>query len=41
MYGTWERLGASLTPAEVLTRNFWFCAAEDQSSFVQRDPEAF
>lgn len=37
MYGTWERLGEKLTPAEVFTRNFWFCAVEDQSSFVQRD----
>ena len=27
----------SLTPAEVFTRNFWFCAVEDKSSFVQRD----
>ena len=26
-----------LTPAEVFTRNFWFCAVEDQSSFVQHD----
>jgi len=26
-----------LTPAEVFTRNFWFCAVEDKSSFVQRD----
>lgn len=36
-YGTWERPGEKLTPAEVFTRNFWFCAVEDQSSFVQRD----
>ncbi|HTO00103.1 MAG TPA: amidohydrolase family protein [Microthrixaceae bacterium] len=34
MYGTWK---SDLTPAEVLKRNFWFCAVEDQSSFVQRD----
>ena len=34
MYGTWTD---SLTPAEVLRRNFWFCAVEDQSSFAQRD----
>lgn len=34
MYGTWT---SDLTPAEVLRRNFWFCAVEDQSSFVQRD----
>lgn len=37
MYGTWARLGETLTPAEVFKRNFWFCAVEDQSSFVQRD----
>jgi predicted TIM-barrel fold metal-dependent hydrolase len=35
MYGTWT--GIDLTPAEVLQRNFWFCAVEDQSSFVLRD----
>jgi predicted TIM-barrel fold metal-dependent hydrolase len=34
MYGTWT---GELTPAEVLQRNFWFCAVEDQSSFSQRD----
>ncbi|AXN49922.1 hypothetical protein MMRN_26790 [Mycobacterium marinum] len=28
-------MGESLTPAEVFTRNFWFCAVEDKSSFVQ------
>jgi predicted TIM-barrel fold metal-dependent hydrolase len=33
MYGTWT---SELTPAEVLQRNFWFCAVEDQSSFGQR-----
>jgi Amidohydrolase len=37
MYGTWERLGESMTPAQVFTRYFWFCAVEDPSSFVQRD----
>lgn len=37
MYGTWARFGEVLTPAEVLTRNFWYCAVEDQSSFVQRE----
>ena len=31
MYGTWE--GIDLTPAEVLQRNFWFCAVEDPSTF--------
>jgi predicted TIM-barrel fold metal-dependent hydrolase len=34
MYGTWT---SELTPAEVMTRNFWYCAVEDQSSFVQRE----
>ncbi len=34
MYGTWT---SELTPAEVLKRNFWFCAVEDQSSFALRD----
>jgi predicted TIM-barrel fold metal-dependent hydrolase len=36
MYGTWTP-SIGLTPAEVLTRNFWFCAVEDPSAFVQRD----
>ncbi|HET6810900.1 MAG TPA: amidohydrolase family protein [Acidimicrobiales bacterium] len=35
MYGTWS--GIELTPAEVLQRNFWFCAVEDQTSFAVRD----
>jgi len=35
MYGTWK--GTDLTPAEVLARNFWFCAVEDPSAFVQRE----
>ena len=35
MYGTWQ--GTDLTPAEVLSRNFWFCAVEDPSAFVQRE----
>jgi hypothetical protein len=26
-----------LKPSEVLTRNFWFCAVEDPSAFVQRE----
>ena len=30
-------LGETLTPAEVFKRNFWFCAVEDQSSFVQHE----
>jgi predicted TIM-barrel fold metal-dependent hydrolase len=37
MYGTWRRLGETLSPAEVFKRNFWFCAVEDQSSFVQHE----
>lgn len=36
MYGTWTP-DIGLTPAEVLKRNFWFCAVEDPSSFSQRD----
>jgi predicted TIM-barrel fold metal-dependent hydrolase len=36
MYGTWTK-DIELTPAEVLKRNFWFCAVEDPSSFVQRE----
>jgi predicted TIM-barrel fold metal-dependent hydrolase len=36
MYGTWTS-DIGLRPSEVLTRNFWFCAVEDPSSFVQRD----
>jgi predicted TIM-barrel fold metal-dependent hydrolase len=35
MYGTWT--GIELTPAEVLQRNFWFCAVEDPSAFALRD----
>ena len=35
MYGTWS--GIELTPAEVLQRNFWFCAVEDPSAFAMRD----
>jgi predicted TIM-barrel fold metal-dependent hydrolase len=34
MYGTWE--GIDLSPAEVLQRNFWFCAIEDRSGLEQR-----
>ena len=36
MYGTWTP-DIELTPAEVLPRNFWFCAVEDPSAFVQRE----
>ncbi len=34
MYGTWT--GIDLSPAEVLQRNFWFCAIEDRSGLEQR-----
>jgi predicted TIM-barrel fold metal-dependent hydrolase len=34
MYGTWT---SELTPAEVLQRNFWYCAVEDPSAFALRD----
>jgi predicted TIM-barrel fold metal-dependent hydrolase len=35
MYGTWVDI--ELTPAEVLQRNFYYCAVEDPSSFALRD----
>jgi predicted TIM-barrel fold metal-dependent hydrolase len=35
MYGTWQ--GIELTPAEVLRRNFWFCAIEDPTAFAARE----
>jgi predicted TIM-barrel fold metal-dependent hydrolase len=35
MYGTWS--GIEMTPAEVMRRNFWFCAVEDPSAFAMRD----
>jgi predicted TIM-barrel fold metal-dependent hydrolase len=35
MYGTWNDI--ELTPAEVLLRNFYFCAVEDPSTFAIRD----
>ena len=34
MYGTWT---GELSPAEVLQRNFWYCAIEDQSTFAVRE----
>lgn len=34
MYGTWT---GDLSPAEVMQRNFYFCAVEDQSTFAIRD----
>ena len=35
MYGTWQ--GIELSPAEVLRRNFWFCAIEDPTAFAARE----
>ncbi len=35
LYGTWT--GIELTPAEVLRRNFRFCAIDDPSAFLQVD----
>lgn len=35
MYGTWN--GIAESPAEVLRRNFYFCAVEDPSAFALRD----
>jgi predicted TIM-barrel fold metal-dependent hydrolase len=35
LYGTWE--GIEPTPAEVLKRNFWFCAIEDPTTFRVAD----
>ncbi|HEX4016380.1 MAG TPA: amidohydrolase family protein [Frankiaceae bacterium] len=35
MYGTWD--GIDLTPAEVLKRNFYFCAVEDPTAFALRE----
>ncbi|QWF22139.1 amidohydrolase [Nocardioides sp. LMS-CY] len=35
MYGTWD--GIDLAPADVLQRNFYFCAVEDPSSFALID----
>ena len=34
LYGTWT--GIDISPAEVLRRNFWFCALEDPSNFQLR-----
>jgi predicted TIM-barrel fold metal-dependent hydrolase len=34
MYGTWK---SDLKPSEVFQRNFWFCAVEDPSAFLQRE----
>lgn len=35
MYGTWD--GIAESPTEVFKRNFWFCAIDDPSSFLQTD----
>jgi predicted TIM-barrel fold metal-dependent hydrolase len=35
MYGTWNDL--SLSPADTFRRNFWVCAIDDPSAFLQRD----
>jgi predicted TIM-barrel fold metal-dependent hydrolase len=35
MYGTWNDVPES--PAEVFKRNFYFCAIDDPSSYMQRD----
>lgn len=35
MYGTWN--GIELSPSEVFRRNFFFCAIDDPSSFLQTD----
>jgi predicted TIM-barrel fold metal-dependent hydrolase len=34
MYGTWK--GIDLSPREVMTRNFYFCAIDDPAGFDQR-----
>jgi predicted TIM-barrel fold metal-dependent hydrolase len=35
LYGTWE--GIDIPPADVLRRNFWFCAIEDPTTFRVAD----
>jgi predicted TIM-barrel fold metal-dependent hydrolase len=35
MYGTFNDVG--MTPTEVFRRNFWFCAIDDPSSYMQKD----
>ncbi len=35
MYGTWNDL--ALSPADTFRRNFWVCAIDDPSAFLQRD----
>jgi predicted TIM-barrel fold metal-dependent hydrolase len=36
MYGTWDGI-TDVQPADVLKRNFWFCAVEDPTAFALRD----
>ncbi|MCW2707760.1 MAG: putative amidase [Frankiales bacterium] len=36
MYGTWDGI-TDVMPADVLKRNFWFCAVEDPTAFALRD----
>ena len=35
MYGTWNDL--DISPADTFRRNFWVCAIDDPSAFLQRD----
>ncbi len=35
MYGTWNDL--TISPADTFRRNFWVCAIDDPSAFLQRD----
>ena len=35
MYGTWNDV--ALSPADTFRRNFWVCAIDDPSAFLQRD----
>ena len=35
MYGTWNDI--AMSPADVFRRNFWVCAIDDPSAFLQRD----
>ena len=35
MYGTWNDIASS--PADTFRRNFWVCAIDDPSAFLQRD----
>jgi Amidohydrolase len=35
MYGTWNDI--ALSPADTFRRNFWVCAIDDPSAFLQRE----